>query len=139
MMQAGEYYIGDLCYVMTDKEWDEFCSLTIKGNQCIDGEFELKDGRRFATYSTKHGDGLYKDQFGRDYSVDAGLIGCIKLSDIKAEKYDDISELGNISEFKIDFTTSGGRGNPDWDGVICIGGIKIQTDADDWEDEEEDE
>ena len=139
MMEAGKYYVGDLCYVMTDDEWDEVCSLTIKGNQCLQGEFNLKDGRRFAMYNTAWGDGVYRDQFKRDYSVDAGSIGCIKLSDIKADKYDNIEELGNISEFGMDFTTSGGRGNPDWDGVICIGGIKIQTDADDWEDEEEDE
>ena len=128
-MPAGTYYIGDLCYVMDDDEWDEFCSLIIKGNQCLDGEFNMSDGRRFATYGTRWGDGLYRDQFKRDYSVDAGSIGCIKLSDIKAEKYDNIEELGNISEFGMDFTTSGGRGNPDWDGVICIGGVKINTDG----------
>ena len=139
MMEAGKYYVGDLCYVMTDEEWREVCKILFETDEpsgVRDGEFQLKDGRRFATYGTRWGDGLYKDQFGRKYSVDAGLIGCIKLSDIKANKYDNIEELGNISEFGMDFTTSGGRGNPDWDGVICIGGIKIQTDADDWEDEE---
>ena len=34
-MPAGKYYIGDLCYVMSDKEWEEFCSLTIKDNKCL--------------------------------------------------------------------------------------------------------
>ena len=43
-MPAGRYYIGDLCYVMSDEEWDEFCSLTIKDNKCFDGEFN-KIGR----------------------------------------------------------------------------------------------
>ena len=56
MMQAGEYYVGDLCYVMTDEEWTQFCNITIQGNNVNDGEFELPDGRRFATYCTKHGD-----------------------------------------------------------------------------------
>ena len=42
-MPAGEYYIGDLCYVMTDEEWNEFCSITIDGMKCIDGEFQMKD------------------------------------------------------------------------------------------------
>ena len=32
MMQAGEYYVGDLCYVMTDEEWTQFCNITIQGN-----------------------------------------------------------------------------------------------------------
>jgi len=127
MMPAGRYYIGDLCYVMTDEEWEEFCSITIVDLRCIDGEFTLKDGRRFATYGTAFGDGLYMDQYGREYGVDAGLIGCIRLDDIKADKYN-IEELGNISEFETDFTTSGGRGKDSWDGVICIGGVKIQTD-----------
>lgn len=136
-MPAGRYYIGDLCYVMNDVEWEEFCSLTIKGNQCIDGEFTMKDGRRFATYSTRWGDGLYQDQHRREYSVDSGSIGCILVADIKAEKYNDIEELGNISEFGVEFTTSGGRMNPDWDGVICIGGTKINTDAE-YEEEDDD-
>jgi hypothetical protein len=130
-MPAGRYYIGDLCYVMTDEEWDEFCSITIKGNQCIDGEFTFKDGRRFATYGTKWGDGLYFDQYGREYSVDAGLIGCIKIDDIKAEKYDNIEDLGNVTDWGVDFITNGGRGDPDWDGVIRFGNCMIRTDGDD--------
>jgi hypothetical protein len=132
MMQAGEYYVGDLCYVFDDTEWGEICSImfnTTHPSGVRDGEFEMKDGRRFATYSTKHGDGCYKDQHGNRYSVDAGLIGCIKLADIKVEKYNDISELGAIHTFERDFTTSGGRSNPEWDGVICIGGVKINTDG----------
>ena len=133
MMQAGEYYVGDLCYVMTDEEWQECCELFFagcNGREINDGEFTLKDGRRFASYSTKHGDGSYKDQHGNRYSVDAGLIGCIKLADIKAKKYNNISELGNIHKYEYDFTTSGGRfSERNWDGVICIGGVKINTDG----------
>ena len=130
-MQAGEYYVGDLCYVMTDVEWAEMMPLFFPDNSGMprEGEFALKDGRRFASYSTKHGDGSYKDQHGNRYSVDAGLIGCIKLADIKANKYNDISELGTIHKFTRDFTTSGGRGDRNWDGVICIGGVKINTDG----------
>ena len=60
-MPAGKYYIGDLCYVMSDAEWEEFCSITIDGHNVIDGEFQLKDGRRFATYGTAFGDGVYSD------------------------------------------------------------------------------
>jgi hypothetical protein len=120
---------------MTDEEWNEFCSIIIKGNQCLDGEFEMKDGRRFATYGTAWGDGVYQDQHDKNYSVDAGLIGCIKVEDIKAEKYGDIERLGKIHDFEYDFTTSGGRGDPDWDGVIRIGSIHIGTDADEFEEE----
>ena len=48
MMKAGTYYIGDLCYVMHDR-WDEFCSITCSEHNVLDGEFNLKDGTRFAT------------------------------------------------------------------------------------------
>ena len=81
MMKAGTYYVGDLCYVMHG-EWDEFCNLTIVGQKVLDGEFNLADGRRFATFTTQWGDGTYQDQQGREYSVDAGLIGCIALENI---------------------------------------------------------
>lgn len=137
MMPAGEYYVGDLCYVMTDKEWDEICSITIKGNKCLDGEFTMNDGRRFATYGTAWGDGEYRDQSGNRYAVDAGLIGCIKVEDIRAEKYQDIERLGKIHKFENDFTTYGGRNDVQWDGTIKIGHICIETDPD-FEDEDGD-
>ncbi len=121
MMPAGQYYIGDLCYVMSDAEWDDFCSITIQGHRCLSGEFVLNDGRRFATYQTKYGDGLYKDQFENQYGVDAGLIGCIRIEDIRVDKYN-IKELGSIVEFKTDFVTSYE------DGVIKIGHVMIDTD-----------
>jgi hypothetical protein len=130
MMQAGKYYVGDLCYVM-HPEWDEACNIFFQGRDdhgCNEGEFNLKDGRRFVSYSTKYGDGCYEDQNGNVYCVDAGLIGCIKVEDIR----DEISEkemmrLGNIVEFKQPFTCHGGR-TREWDGVIQIGHLRIETD-----------
>jgi hypothetical protein len=136
MMQAGTYYVGDLCYVLHD-EWDEVCDLTIKGNQCLDGEFTLKDGRRFATYGTAWGDGVYKDNHGKHYSVDAGLIGCILLKDVDQANSGNSIDGGQVVEFPYDFSTQGGRGDRDWDGVIRFGSIRIETDPDsDWDDEE---
>ena len=128
-MPAGKYYVGDLCYVM-HKEWDEFCDITIDGNKCLDGEFNLKDGRRFATFGTKWGDGLYKDQFGKEYSVDAGLIGCIRIEDIDLENEDNYTNGGQVIEFTRDFVVRGGRNElgRDWDGVIEIGHLVIETD-----------
>ena len=120
-MPAGKYYIGDLCYVLHDA-WDEFCEITIEDNRCLEGEFTLKDGRRFATYHTAHGDGTYEDELGRCYPVDAGLIGCILLSDIKDETYDDLTTLGAIIEFDKDFTTGSE------DGILKFGNVFIDTD-----------
>lgn len=128
-MKAGTYYVGDLCYVMDDDEWDQFCAITIDNHSCLDGEFVLPDGRAFASYSTAYGDGTYQDQYGNEYSVDAGLIGCILVSDIKANKYPDISALGAIVEFTEDFTTGSENG------IIQFGHIQIDTDA--WDADEE--
>jgi len=129
-MPAGTYYIGDLCYVMTDDEWEDFCSITIKGNECLDGEFEMPDGRKFATYGTAWGDGQYRDQLGNSYGVDAGLIGCIRVEDIKKD-CENLNRLGKVHKFETDFVTSGGRQlrkSEKWDGVIQFGRIHIETD-----------
>jgi len=121
MMEPGTYYIGDLCYVMTDAEWVEFCKLTLDGHKVKDGEFALPDGRKFATYSTSFGDGVYYDQYGYSYSVDAGLIGCIKTKDIRAEKYDNLLDLGAVMDFESPFVTS------EHEGQIQFGHVLIET------------
>ncbi len=136
MMPAGKYYVGDLCYVMDDKEWNQVCKVTIVGNKCLEGEFNLADGRRFAMYGTAWGDGCYLDQFGKEYCVDSGTIGCILLSDVQAEKYDDIERLGAIVTFNNDFETSGCLRGRDSDGNITFGHIRIDTDPE-YEDEYE--
>ena len=134
-MPAGKYYVGDLCYVMDNDEWSQVCARTIQGSKFADGEFELNDGRRFAIYSTRWGDGGYYDQYGHTYSVDAGSIGCILMSDIRANKYENILDLGAILEFTEPFETAGGRGSANWDGVIQIGHVEIAT-SPEYEDEE---
>jgi hypothetical protein len=129
MMVAGEYYIGDLCYVI--EEWDDFCSVILDGDNVHDGEMTMPDGRKFASYGTAHGDGVYEDQFGHEYCVDAGLIGCILVSDITRKDYDDLTRLGRIKVFDRDFITGSERG------VITFGNIRIDTDPEYDEYEEE--
>ena len=127
-MQAGKYYVGDLCYVLDDDEWDQVCARTIQGKSFADGEFELDDGRKFAIYGTSWGDGGYQDYYGNEYSVDSGSIGCIKVEDIKDEKYVNLLDFGAIVEFETDFVTDGGRGTKGWNGIIQFGRIAIETD-----------
>ncbi len=129
-MPAGRYYIGDLCYVM-HPEWDEFCELTIQGERCLDGEFTLKDGRRFASFGTAYGDGTYRSNIGTEHSVDAGLIGCIRVEDIRDDQYDNIEELGAIVEFDQPFEVSEDQG------LIVFGHVQIET-AGGYDEEEED-
>jgi hypothetical protein len=123
-MPAGRYYIGDLCYVM-HSEWDEACSLFFPPGDNIgrgqDGEFVLKDGRRFASFGTAYGDGTYQSNIGTSHSVDAGLIGCIRVEDIRDNTYEDIEELGAIVEFDAPFEVSEDHG------LIQFGHVQIET------------
>ena len=91
-----KYYVGDLCYVMHDDEWDEVCALVPYDNS--ESTFRLKDGRRFFLLSTAYGDGTYFDHEGRSYSVDSGTIGAIKVDDIRDPEFARIGD-GQVIEF----------------------------------------
>ena len=133
MMPAGRYYIGDLCYVM-HPEWDEFCGITLDGMDSNDGEFTLADGRRFASYGTSHGDGCYLCSNGAMLGVDAGLIGCIRVDDIREpEGLKQMEDLGTVVEFAEPFQT--------WEaaGTIFFGKIYVETDPDSDDELDDDE
>lgn len=146
-MPAGKYYVGDLCYVLHDY-WDEFCDITIgdddDGHFIHNGEFQFYDGRRFASFTTKWGDGSYMDQYGRDYCVDAGLIGCILASEIDEQLRAMAVDVGprfggQIITFDEPFECF------EEDGRIYIGHVVVNTDPleedhddEEYEDEEED-
>jgi hypothetical protein len=132
ILPAGDYYIGDLCYCM-HAEWKEVCELLFEGRTdhgCNEGVFNLKDGRTFALFGTAYGDGVYVDNFGAEYMVDAGCIGCIKLSDIDLDNPDNGLTGGHIVGFDNDFYV-------DTDGaLLTFGHIRIDTDPQ-WEDDDE--
>jgi len=116
--KAGTYYVGDLCYVLSDR-WDEFCDLTIAKDGVLDGTFVMKDGTLFYTHCTMYSDGTYSDQLGREYSVDAGLIGVVAIDDIDEDP--NAIDGGNVITFDKAFECSYK------DGVFYIGDITIDT------------
>jgi hypothetical protein len=122
VMPAGAYYVGDLCYVMHN-EWKEVCELLFAGRDdhgCNQGVFTLKDGRSFAIFNTCYGDGIYNDNYGNEYPVDAGSIGCILTKDIEYT-VDNNTTLGASVVFHTEFEVSS-------DGsVLKFGNIKIDT------------
>ena len=132
---AGKYVIIDPCYVLHD-EWSELCGLFFadKEYDCNEGEFILKDGRRFFIGSTAYGDGYYPDNKGNYYGVDAGCIGIININDIdESNSMNDIN-LGTIHTFETDFEVSIDNGIFKFDDII------INTrEFDDEEFDEEDE
>ena len=125
-MPAGRYYIGDLCYVM-HPEWNEVCEMFFPPDappRGVEGEFSLKDGRRFASFATAYGDGTYRSNIGTDHSVDAGIIGCIRVEDIRDDAYDDIERLGAIVEFDQPFEVDSDAG------LLKFGHVQIETNND---------
>lgn len=135
-MPAGRYYIGDLCYVM-HPEWNECCDLFFPASSYpgqAEGEFALRDGRRFASFGTAYGDGTYRSNIGTSHAVDSGSIGCIRVEDIRDDQYDNIEELGAIVEFDQPFEVSKDQG------LLVFGHVEIETAGDyDWDEEDEEQ
>jgi len=134
MMTKGEYWVGDLCYVL-DNDWDEVCNLLFSKkndpNQTMNkGEFQLQNGVKFAIYGTAWGDGVYLDQNGKCYSVDAGVIGCVKVSDLH-KIGESVASGGHVHTFDNDFDTGYDSG------TIFFGDLKIETDPPQNDDEDE--
>lgn len=143
-LPPGKYWVGDLCYVMASK-WDEVCKLTLDGQDVLDGLFQLTDGTKFGFLCTAWGDGIYRDQHGNKYSVDAGLIGCILVSDI-AEEDKELFDSGTVFDFDEPFTVRAehheGRRfgmKSHRPGILKICTVVIDTDPEEDYDDEEDE
>ena len=102
-MPAGDYIISDLCYVLSESDYDKAIELTgyfglynrdgtmNKNRDNMGGTFVLGWGKEirkhpFAVWSTYHGDGGYRGTDGNMYSVDAGIIGCVPLALVDSDK-----------------------------------------------------
>jgi hypothetical protein len=133
IMPSGEYYIGDLCYTLS-AEWDECCGLFFTGgsNQSNEGEFTLKDGRRFVSYDTMYGDGTYQTNTGVNIGVDSGSIGCILVSDIRNMQISDIRSSGVIHIFDDPFFSFTHKG------TLYFGDLSVNTCLDDYDETDED-
>jgi hypothetical protein len=116
----AKYYVGDLCYVLTDTEWDTVCAsidFSEDPNTCnedggydCEGHLEpelfdwdnLEAAKPFYIFPTAFGDGQYNDKEGNPYCVDSGTIGTIRVDYItdkdKLERAV-TNGLGHIHEF----------------------------------------
>ncbi len=122
-LPAGTYYIGDPCYVFNNKDWDRICK------ECLDelGIISIFK-HKFFMEGTTYGDGTYHDNFGRNYPVDAGLIGAVPI-ELIAKKYMRVGMafITFDKELFIEYN----------DGNFTFGDIVIKTRYDDEDDEEE--
>lgn len=121
-MPAGEYYVGDPCYGIPDEEWIPWLE---SADYEKEGQYLLAKCRDVwcVGVSTAYGDGLFFDDSGLSYPVDAGLIGAVPKS-LSATTPQGM----HLVYFDRDFDVS-----VDEDGLISIGHIKI------WTGEEEEE
>lgn len=68
----GQYYVGDLCYALDKDIYDN----VFGGKRYSDGLYQHENAVAFFMVAgTAFGDGTYKDTLGREYGVDAGIIG----------------------------------------------------------------
>ena len=78
------FYIGDICYVLPGSIyrgiWQK-CYKFGKGLIKVSGAGGADDepGSAFAVADTSYGDGIYWDEHGNEYPVDAGVIGLVPL------------------------------------------------------------
>ena len=98
-MKPGKYYIGDICYFMDTKLYDE-----VWGTQFgySGGHYEQADGTGFIVMGTAYGDGKYEGSNGSVYGVDAGVIGLVSLelgSGPEAERVETARSMGSYHEF----------------------------------------
>lgn len=73
----GKYYIGDLCYALSDDIYDRIFGLY--GYES--GLYSHNNGKDFFLVDgTAYGDGCYPSSDGKEFAVDAGIIGICPAS-----------------------------------------------------------
>lgn len=134
VLPAGRYFVGDPCYTAgkDDKAWQDWCSTADFGSD--DVMAATFNGLPVVGLHTAYGDGVYYDNEGREYGVDAGLIGAVPEELIKKMNISDEDLKGSGHWVDVDgqFTMQQESG-----GMLSIGTVRIDTDPAEPEDEDE--
>jgi len=97
-------WIGDPCYVIQDKLWDDVCEQIFKGGQKEVGfviTLNYKGNElSFIQCGTAYGDGCFDSQSGFEYGVDAGCLAIVPEELVDEEN--NIDDLGKIFEIETD-------------------------------------
>ena len=115
-LPAGDYWIGDLSYVMGDTYFNEEVY-----NYNGQGIQYTKAGHAYVFQHTAAGDGVFYDEDGDAYAVDAGNIGIVEVDAIEDDPY--FAEGGVFVEMNEAFTF----GYQEHGGVITYSDINIVT------------
>lgn len=120
-LPPGEYVIGDHSYNIPEDQWQKVLDESgYFGDQCW-ATFRTHDGRvgHVVAFPTTWGDGTYLDQQGREYGVDAGLIGIIAVEDLDLARID--TELAHQLDFVQSFSCDAEGG------TLNFGRVSIDT------------
>jgi hypothetical protein len=112
---AGQYVLGDPCYAVPYEDWDGLLTSCDFFRNPIGsvGAFKV------LAFGTQWGDGCYAGSNGKEYPVDAGLIGLVPI-----ELVEDLTEHhDNIVTFNKSTVCS-----TNGDGKLRFGHIVIDTD-----------
>lgn len=116
-LKAGDYYVGDISYVLSDQDYDALLEIIISSNKMALWEGEFKGYPVFVA-PTSDGDGVYTDNDGDEYFVDSGTIGIVPEEMIDPNNR---ADLGQVIEFRTDFEVSYE------DGIFQFGNLVIDT------------
>jgi hypothetical protein len=125
VVPPGTYVLGDPCYTVAVDDWQVLLESCDYFNTPI-GEVK---GHKILGFSTMYGDGVYRGSDGKHYPVDAGLIGLVPY-DYAASTVRDNRKI--VQLVKLDYPTLCTRSQ---EGMLTFGGIKIDTENNDIDDE----
>lgn len=116
-LPAGTYVIADPCYHVPDEQWDRVLDESDVFSR-PEATFEAEDGSivKVVAFGTAYGDGVYEDQYGNHYGVDAGLIGIMSVEHVTPDL-----RLGSVFTFSTPFECY------EEDGTIVFGHVSIPT------------
>jgi hypothetical protein len=124
---AGDYYVGDPCYSVPDDlwmAWLEAADYTTPGREHV--LVADIDGHPAVGVSTAFGDGVYEDWEGREYPVDAGLIGLVPVRVAKDDGQTTWDHSPDMNyRHRVTFTEPATCYHED--GTIHLGPITIET------------
>lgn len=80
-LPAGKYYIGDLCYALSDTLYD-----TVFGPRYESGMYTSLTNPSHVFMMGNTDDGLYRGTDGKEYPVDAGIIGIASEATLDPKK-----------------------------------------------------
>ncbi len=128
---AGRYWVGDPGYLLDDADWWPW--LTASGAYGKTGKRrdeamlgKTPSGHFVLAYSTAFGDGMYWDNEGCRYPVDAGMLGIVPAA-YAPDGFDGRSRTGRPLMHLVSFDRAVTCSVLRRDHTIRFGGVRIRT------------